>query len=101
MRVLLEKKTADFPIQEYVRLFFYRCDESTIKDNPVLSELSRKRIKGIASEQLNSIFTVTQSELNAAEKRHFKNYVNACSALGLEQHYGELVAITIELKGAG
>jgi len=99
MRFLTEKNLGEWSIQDYVRLFFYRCDESAIKDNPVLSELSRKRIKGIASERLNSIFTVTQSELNAAEKQHFENYVAACNALGLEQHYRELVAITIELKG--
>ncbi len=101
MRVLLEKPSAGISIHHYAKFFIEKCGESVIKDNPVLSELSRRRIFGMSAEQLNSIFTVTQSELNAAEKRHFKNYVNACSALGLEQHYRELVAITIELKGAG
>jgi len=53
----------------------------------------------IATEQLKNAFTITQSELTAEEKQHFENYVAACNALGLEQNYGELVAITIELKG--
>jgi len=99
MRVLLEKPSAGISIHHYAKFFIQNCGESVIRDNSVLSELSRRQIFGLSAGMLNSIFAVTQSELNAAEKRHFKNYVAACNALGLEQHYRELVAITIELKG--
>jgi hypothetical protein len=99
MRVLFEKPPAGISIHHYAKFFIKNCGESVIKDNPVLSELSRRRIFGLSAGILNSIFTVTQNELTAEEKQHFENYVAACNALGLEQHYGELVAITIELKG--